>query len=369
MQLSVVIPTHHRPESLRQLLLSLADQEYACDSLEIHVVSNFAVDGSRMVVEEISDRLPLLKWHAVGVKGSNRARNLGLRAATGEVIIFLDDDCFVPNRYFLRDLLIAHSEHPEAVAIGGAYFSSSEANAVDKAYTHISTLWLARRTEDKDQSVNLVGGNVSYKKAYLDEMKMEFNEEIAFGGAETDLHLRLYRAGGKLVFLPQLSVEHRPNLSGRQLMRKGFLQGLAAHIRLQHDLVVPTRRPQEAPSYTTSREEKFWAGAFELSFRLGGRFGSWSNGKKPSADLVILFLMSYFMRTLIQSAKNRLKRTALLKSFSMGKRQLQVEMPLSRFYFLPVSSKCPKECSYSDELGCRNDVDNINSEQIGRAHV
>lgn len=66
MLISVVIPTHNRPQGLRDLLASLADQDFAAGDFEIHVVSNFAVDPSAAIVAEFQPEIRNLYWHFAG---------------------------------------------------------------------------------------------------------------------------------------------------------------------------------------------------------------------------------------------------------------------------------------------------------------
>jgi glycosyltransferase involved in cell wall biosynthesis len=344
MLISVVIPTHARPEGLTDLLRSLSDQEFAQSELEIHVVSNFEEDPSSGIVDRFHALFQNLYWHYAGEKGANRARNLGLQYARGEIVLLLDDDCVVPHRYYLSDVLKAHRENPEMVAIGGGYFAPVDANAAELAYNHIADVWLKRRSEDGGKCVNLVGGNVSYKRALMNERQFKFKDDIVFGGAETELHLRMFRAGSGLLYLPELRVEHRARINGLQLLRKGFKQGMASHARWSTGLHVATRIPQTAIIPSLPPLARFWKDTFDRAFAMGSDHVR----IKPAPRK-----RDWAVRLLGRSIYTHIKRALYRWKFGQLERRNLVSMPLQRFYVLPVSDQCRYSCNYCESLGCK----------------
>ncbi len=83
---SVVIPTRNRTGSLERALASVEAQRYR--PIEVHVVD----DASEVPVTVQSRELPLHvhRRHAAG--GPSAARNVGVAAAVGDYLTFLDDD-------------------------------------------------------------------------------------------------------------------------------------------------------------------------------------------------------------------------------------------------------------------------------------
>lgn len=93
---SIVVPTHNRPDMLRRAIESLVNQTYR--HIEIVVVD----DGSHCNVAEVVDsfndsRIKLLRNKTPC--GACHARNIGIDQANGIYITFLDDDDeFLPQR-------------------------------------------------------------------------------------------------------------------------------------------------------------------------------------------------------------------------------------------------------------------------------
>ena len=89
--LSVVIPTHDRPDRLGDAVASVLGQDHP--ALEVVVVD----DGSQAATGEVLDRLTADDRRVVVVRhdqpqGASAARNGGIDAARGELIGFCDDD-------------------------------------------------------------------------------------------------------------------------------------------------------------------------------------------------------------------------------------------------------------------------------------
>ena len=86
---SVVIPTYNRELFLSRALISVVDQSFT--RWEAIVVDNHSQDNTDEVIQNFKDsRIKLFKIHNRGVIAASR--NLGVRAACGEWIAFLDSD-------------------------------------------------------------------------------------------------------------------------------------------------------------------------------------------------------------------------------------------------------------------------------------
>ena len=98
---SVIIRTRNRPKLLKEALDSVKQQKY--QNLEIVVVN----DGGEDVAEILNDTRQDFKINYINLPehlGRTKAANIGLKNATGEWILFLDDDdLLLPNA--IEDLL------------------------------------------------------------------------------------------------------------------------------------------------------------------------------------------------------------------------------------------------------------------------
>src|SRR5690242_8788112 len=93
MDVSVVIPTRDRAETLERTLDVLAAQKAPPGGFELVVVDNGSTDATADVLRRAQERLPvpLAALHEPR-PGPAAARNAGVRRAAGNVILFLGDD-------------------------------------------------------------------------------------------------------------------------------------------------------------------------------------------------------------------------------------------------------------------------------------
>ena len=113
-RVSVVIPTYNRQEFLADAINSVLSQ--TIKPFEIIVIDDGSTDASEDVLKKYGDQIKLIRQENSGV---SVARNVGIKAAHGSLIAFLDsDDMWLPGKlereleFFERDLNLAlvHSD-------------------------------------------------------------------------------------------------------------------------------------------------------------------------------------------------------------------------------------------------------------------
>jgi len=114
---SVILPTHRRPQLLPRAVRSVLEQSFA--DLELIVVD----DGSRSAARELSIELadPRLRVESTpAAVGPSRARNLGLDAARAPWIAFQDDDDeWLPGKLERQMEVVARCDDRTGAVYGG----------------------------------------------------------------------------------------------------------------------------------------------------------------------------------------------------------------------------------------------------------
>ncbi len=118
MKLSVVVPTHNKRDLLERTLEALAAQEVA-GGWEVVVVDDGSRDGTP---ELLAGRqgVPAGRLHVLRSehnRGRAAARNLGVRAAVGHWVLFLDDDILAPPGLLGAHLAVLEAQ-PHCGTIG-----------------------------------------------------------------------------------------------------------------------------------------------------------------------------------------------------------------------------------------------------------
>lgn len=113
---SVVIPTFDRRERLHRVLAALADQTFD-RGLEVVVISDGSTDGTNEYLASGKTPLPVVSVEQAN-QGPAAARNRGVALATGDLVVFVDDDV-VPARGLIDAHVAAHERlGPCFVVIG-----------------------------------------------------------------------------------------------------------------------------------------------------------------------------------------------------------------------------------------------------------
>jgi len=116
---SVVIPTYERPNDLRVCLHSLKEEFHAdSPNYEFIVTDDSKSDESRTMVER---EFPNVLWGKGKHNGPAGNRNAGVSRATGEWIVFIDDDCIADQRY-ISTYYNAIMQNPEIVLFEGRIY-------------------------------------------------------------------------------------------------------------------------------------------------------------------------------------------------------------------------------------------------------
>jgi glycosyltransferase involved in cell wall biosynthesis len=93
--ISIIIPALNEEKMIGRCLEALTRLAFARDRFEVLVIDNGSRDRTLAIADSFKDRLNLKVLQQAGVRIS-ALRNLGARAATGDILAFLDADCLAP---------------------------------------------------------------------------------------------------------------------------------------------------------------------------------------------------------------------------------------------------------------------------------
>ena len=203
MKLSVVIPLFNGAKTIAEQLEALATQTTA-ESFEVIVSDNGSTDESLSVVKRYGGRLPGLRIvDASDHRGRSHARNVGVRCATGEAIVFCDQDDVVGTGWIhammnalSEDDLVSGSIEPKRLNKPWRVerFSFPER----KLHTHTYPPYLAHAP----------GCNLGVRRS-LHNAIGGFDESFMLAWEDTDYVWRLQLAGHRLRFVSDAIVYYR----------------------------------------------------------------------------------------------------------------------------------------------------------------
>src|SRR5690606_16903121 len=125
---SVIMPAHNAAGFIAESIRSVQQQTYF--NWELLVIDDASRDGTSQIVEELRAEDPRIKLHILPTnQGAGFSRNIGIKAATGKYISFLDaDDLWKPHK-LERQLRVMQQENVQVC------FSSYE--LIDEEGNHL----------------------------------------------------------------------------------------------------------------------------------------------------------------------------------------------------------------------------------------
>ena len=215
--ISVIVASHQRPEWLRRCLTGLVQLDYS--PFEIII----AADDTGLAA--IADHPARAQLKTILCPEANLAktRNAGVGQAGGEVLAFIDDDA-VPEPLWLRHHVNALATTGADASVGyvrgrnGISFQSrcESVDAHGETHREQSPPDTAFVPDLKPgHAVKLVGTNFTVRRAALCEVG-GFDPAYRYYLDDTDLSLRLARAGRVLAVAPRAEVHHATAPSTRR---------------------------------------------------------------------------------------------------------------------------------------------------------
>jgi glycosyltransferase involved in cell wall biosynthesis len=211
MKLSIIIASYNRAESLLEFLQELSHQ-VPQDGMdwEVVIVDNNSTDGTKSAIAPVVEENPKrYRYLLESRQGKSIALNTGLRAASGEVLVFTDDDC-IPDPKWLATIAWEFASDPSLAVLGG------RVELFDKQDRPVTIRNFPERTliESRDQLfLFLIGANMAIRRKVLDSVG-EFDPFLGPGsriGAvmeDLDLLYRVFREKFKIVYSPDVLVYH-----------------------------------------------------------------------------------------------------------------------------------------------------------------
>ena len=213
--ISVVIPARNEEDTLSKCLDSLEGLDYPKDRLEIIIIDDGSTDGTSKILKGYT----VERIGTSGV-GPSEARNIGVKKARGEFVVFTDADCIV-HKEWLNGLLKGFVDDA-VVGTGGRQESPADETAFGRSVQGFlkSMSFICDYTKTGAGIVKAEHNptcNVMYRKAVLEEMGGF--ESGLWPGEDVELDYRIRRAGYNLMNNSNAIVYHYRPKDIRQFAR------------------------------------------------------------------------------------------------------------------------------------------------------
>ncbi len=224
---SIVIPCRNEEGYIAGCLDSILASEYPGERLEVLVVDGRSDDGTRPILVRyaaLHSRIVLLD-NPGGTTPA--ALNIGIRAASGEILIRMDAHVFYPPEYVTR--LVAALQETGADNVGGvletvAANESPTARAIAVGLAHpfgVGNSYFRTGTRERREVDTVPFG--CYRREIFDRIGL-FDEEL-LRNQDDELNFRLAKRGGRILLIPDVRCRYFARRSLVQLARMYYQYG------------------------------------------------------------------------------------------------------------------------------------------------
>jgi glycosyltransferase involved in cell wall biosynthesis len=197
-KVSVIVCAYNGERTVDSCLASLETLNYP--NYEVIVVN----DGSNDRTKEISERYKYVRLINQANQGLSAARNVGLRAATGDIIAYTDCDCMVDPDWLMH--LVARFLTSDFGAVGGPNLPPPDNSMVANCVA-VSPGAPAHVLLDDEIAEHIPGCNMAFRREALEAID-GFDPLFRAAGDDVDVCWRLQNKGYKIGFSAAAVVWH-----------------------------------------------------------------------------------------------------------------------------------------------------------------
>lgn len=227
---SVVVPTHDRPQQVAALVRSVLASDYPLPRYEIIVVDNApSTSATARLFSQSFGECPQVRYVCEERPGSSNARNRGLAMAHGEIVVFADDDELV-DRHWLTEMVRGFDAHGDIGCVTGLVISTESLAPAQGWFEQFGGYCkegctprlfnlMDRRAEGPLYPYNVgilgAGGSMAFRRSILRAMG-GFDPALGpatptRGGEDIDAMLRVILEGHTLSYTPAAIARHPPH--------------------------------------------------------------------------------------------------------------------------------------------------------------
>lgn len=233
-KISVVIATYNRRDILPKCINSVINQDYPRNGFEIIIVNDCSTDDTYEYARALAKKHRSIRAFSHNKnKGEAAARNTGIKAAKGEIIAFLDDDC-IAGKNWLFSISAAFRKGIDGVE--GRTIARGRKGPFDN--------YVENNTGGRYMTCNMSYRSSVIKKTGCDERFRHANR------VDSDLAFSVMEKGKNLVFEKNAIAEH-------SVLRSRFMAKLRKKKFFMNDALLYKKHPAFYKKYIRFPFEKF----------------------------------------------------------------------------------------------------------------
>lgn len=200
--ISVVIPTYNRLDTLREVVPTLLAQDLPSERYELLICDSNSNDGTAEYLAGVRETHPNVRHLPGPYNGRAMARNAGIAAAAGAIVLFNDSD-ILASPDLLSVHLRRHEERQNVAVVGWEVQVKDLADYAYKRDRPQERGHLHPPTRKRLTWLYFLTGNASVERAKLLEVGSFDESFTGYGHEDLELGYRLQKAGVQIVYEPR----------------------------------------------------------------------------------------------------------------------------------------------------------------------
>lgn len=230
LKVSILLPCRNEEKFISTVIENIIHQDYDSSYIEFLIIDGMSDDGTRSIIDRYQKHFSIIHL----VDNPNRtvphALNIGIKNATGDLIIRIDAHAIYPPSYV--STLVYYLDMLGADNVGGVWetLPSSSSSVAKSIAIALSTPFgvgnAAYRVNSKPESEYVEVDTVPFG-CYRREVfeRIGFFDEDLTRNQDNEFNERLKKAGGKIYLIPGLSIKYFARESYTKLFKMQYQYG------------------------------------------------------------------------------------------------------------------------------------------------
>ena len=225
MKITVIIPVYNEEKGIEKCLKSIINNTRSPD--EIIVADGMSEDKTRELISQFSQVKLLSNTKRTAASG----RNLAISAASGDIIVFTDGDCYADSKWIEK--IEKSFEYYNLDALGGKVVAAKAENKFEEFWNHLA--WnvlmsfgdVSYKVVDRTMNDAFVTANCAYRKDILNKLN-GFDEWFGNNAEDVDLSWRALSLGANMRYIPEAVIYAHGVTTLKGIKNKSFRNGVSS---------------------------------------------------------------------------------------------------------------------------------------------
>ena len=228
----IIICDQLRREKLQRLFQSLQPQlsSYNTEILLLQE-SNTSLEKPEFLLESPEVQVPFRYFNIPEKQGIPFNRNQGIKYAQGNIIVFIDDDCWVHENWFSALVVPLLNDKKLMAVTGGTVIPSANflGNCISAlGFPGGGSLGFAKvwKVSQEGMTTHLSVGNCALRREVFQKVG-SFDESMKSGAEDTEFSYRLEQAGFLIKYIPEAFAYHEARTGWKSFVQWQLRRGKA----------------------------------------------------------------------------------------------------------------------------------------------